>query len=41
MPLNQGGSTWKPEREQETSFGGAKLKELDSKKRWLKDCIEN
>ena len=36
-----GGSTWEPEPEQETSFRGGKLTELDSKKHWLKDCIKN
>ena len=29
-PVGEGGSTWEPEPEQETSFGGEKLKKEDS-----------
>ena len=42
IPLTPvGRSIWKPEHEQETSFGGEENKELNSRKFMLKGCIKS
>ena len=39
-PVGGGGSTWEPEREQETSFGGRESQRIKLMKDYVKDLYE-